>query len=66
MTLRVLSIPVWACLVLHLATIAGPLRVPLALVLSIMLVIGFVSQLSAAASASDSDSDILDDVDGAS
>ncbi|XP_035657814.1 transmembrane protein 245-like isoform X1 [Branchiostoma floridae] len=49
--LRVLSIPVWAVLLLHLATVAGPFRVPLFVAVVTIMVVGFVAELRAGATA---------------
>ncbi|CAH1775650.1 unnamed protein product, partial [Owenia fusiformis] len=43
--LRLLSIPVWLGIFLHIATVAGPLRVPIFVALVIMMVVGFVSEV---------------------
>ncbi|KAI8495560.1 hypothetical protein Bbelb_265320 [Branchiostoma belcheri] len=49
--LKVLSIPVWAVLLLHLATVAGPFRVPLFVAVVTIMVVGFVAELRAGATA---------------
>lgn len=40
---KLISVPVWLALLFHLATIVGPLRVPLALVIVSLLLISLVS-----------------------
>ncbi|XP_066300209.1 transmembrane protein 245-like isoform X1 [Branchiostoma lanceolatum] len=49
--LKVLSIPVWAVLLLHLATVAGPFRVPLFVAVVTIMVVGFVAELRAGGTA---------------
>lgn len=44
--LKPLSIPVWLAVIFHLATVAGPLRVPLLLLVIILIIVGFVSEVS--------------------
>ncbi|XP_033732626.1 transmembrane protein 245-like isoform X2 [Pecten maximus] len=46
--LRYLSVPIWIVLILHVATAAGYLRVPLLMFLVVVIVIGFVSEINEA------------------
>ncbi|XP_052092255.1 transmembrane protein 245-like isoform X1 [Mytilus californianus] len=43
--LRYLSMPVWFVLILHTATVAGSLRVPLFILLLIVIMVGFVAEV---------------------
>ena len=43
--LKPLAVPVWGAVLLHLASIAGPLRVPIMLALIILMIIGFVTEV---------------------
>lgn len=43
--LRYLSMPVWCVLILHIATVAGYLRVPLFIFLLIVILVGFVAEV---------------------
>ncbi|KAL8571413.1 hypothetical protein ACOMHN_065245 [Nucella lapillus] len=43
-----LAIPVWVAVVLHVASAAGPLRVPLLIVLVAMMVVGFFAEIKQA------------------
>ncbi|XP_076437470.1 transmembrane protein 245-like isoform X2 [Babylonia areolata] len=43
-----LAIPVWVSVVLHVASAAGPLRVPLLIVLVTMMVVGFMAEIKQA------------------
>jgi hypothetical protein len=43
--LRYLSMPVWCVLILHIATVAGYLRVPLFIFLLIVIWVGFVAEV---------------------
>jgi len=43
--LRYLSLPVWCVLILHIATVAGYLRVPLFIFLLIVILVGFVAEV---------------------
>ena len=44
-TLKLLSIPVWIALLFHGATVAGPLRVPLLILVVTMTIVGFITEL---------------------
>ena len=46
--LRSLSVPVWIAIVFHLVTIAGPFRVPLLLLVVVMVIAGFMSEVNEA------------------
>ena len=43
--LRYLSMPVWFVLILHTATVAGSLRVPLFILLLFVIAVGFVTEV---------------------
>ena len=44
--LRILSIPVWVAILLHLASVAGPLRVPLVVAILVLMAVGFITEIS--------------------
>ncbi|XP_050415394.1 transmembrane protein 245 isoform X2 [Patella vulgata] len=46
-TLSYVAIPVWVIFIIHVATIAGPLRVPLLITMIAIMIIGFVTDVNA-------------------
>ena len=44
--LHFLSIPLWIAILLHLASVAGPMRVPLVVAVLILMAVGFVTEIS--------------------
>ena len=44
--LHFLSIPVWIAILLHLASVAGPMRVPLVVAVLTLMAVGFVTEIS--------------------
>lgn len=44
--LRLLSLPVWSAILLHLAAATGPFQVPLGIALVIFFTVGFVAEIN--------------------
>lgn len=46
--LSLLAVPVWVAIVLHVASAAGCLRVPLLIIMVVLMVVGFVAEVKQA------------------